>query len=491
MLDNNINSDNNDAGQQEQPVFFNVMPKVASSDRIKEPVLQTEQASPAAAEKPKSGGFPEIWKKYKIYIISGLALLILGPAAYFGSGMLTRQPQQDDDNLLLKTVPLKSLQNDASSPTGTPATEEKHITQQWKDKYFPGCQDENLCGEQADPDRDGLDNLAEFNLQTDPNNADSDQDGLADGDEAMVFGSDPLEKYSAGDTKYSDADFIKGGYSITHPDRLLTPEELNALSQKMNQVKLHQPTVSTLGQSLSDLYRFGDPAAANSASSTPGTTASTTAPSKLNVDLSPEAKQDRDTQRSLAIKSLGIALVKYFEDNKIFPSTSNFKLMADAVKPYLKTAVNTDDPLNQDQYVYSYETAENTNDFTLSYYSESVGQIIKKHYSDAQKDKNTEDAAIYDNQRKTDLEMLRTALLLYSNNNIAGNQDYVFPITDKYKTSLVPSFISQIPKDPKTGQDYEYQVSGTFNTFTLKTPLDNPAAGTTGYLCNQEECRNY
>ena len=102
-----------------------------------------------------------------------------------------------------------------------------------------------------------------------------------------------------------------------------------------------------------------------------------------------------------------------------------------------------------------------------------------------------EQAAIYDDQRKNNLETLRTALLLYSSNNAGGNQEYVFPLTEDYQTSLVPEFITEIPKDPKTRQPYEYQVSETFDSFTLKAILEAPPTGRSGYLCNQEECRYY
>jgi hypothetical protein len=80
---------------------------------------------------------------------------------------------------------------------------------------------------------------------------------------------------------------------------------------------------------------------------------------------------------------------------------------------------------------------------------------------------------------------------LYSQNNAAGGQDYVFPTKAKYKTAIVPEYISVIPVDPKTSDDYDYEVSPTFNTFTLKTALDNPPTGTTGYVCNQDSCQNY
>jgi hypothetical protein len=165
--------------------------------------------------------------------------------------------------------------------------------------------------------------------------------------------------------------------------------------------------------------------------------------------------------------------------------------MYSEVKLYLKVATNPIDPINQPPYVYSYISNASSSDFSLSFYSEVAGQPISKNAADAVKDASNEQSAIYDNQRETDLESIRTALLLYSQNNVAGAQDYVFPTKDKYKTSIVPQYISVIPIDPKTKKDYGYEVSPTFNTFTVKALLDNPPTGSTGYLCNQDSCQNY
>ncbi|MEZ4334968.1 MAG: SUMF1/EgtB/PvdO family nonheme iron enzyme [Myxococcota bacterium] len=58
-----------------------------------------------------------------------------------------------------------------------------------------------------DPDLDGLDNLAEQAAGTDPHDADSDGDGLSDGDEVNLRGTDPLEP----DT---DADGLSDGDEV-------------------------------------------------------------------------------------------------------------------------------------------------------------------------------------------------------------------------------------------------------------------------------------
>lgn len=51
----------------------------------------------------------------------------------------------------------------------------------------------------ADSDDDGLSNRQERELQLDPENADTDGDGLLDGDEVDVYGTDPLDADSDGD----------------------------------------------------------------------------------------------------------------------------------------------------------------------------------------------------------------------------------------------------------------------------------------------------
>src|SRR6185369_2849855 len=108
------------------------------------------------------------------------------------------------------------------------------------------------------------------------------------------------------------------------------------------------------------------------------------------------------------------ALVKYQQDNKLYPPGSDFATMFANVKVYLKVATNPIDPVNKDPFVYAYVANSQGSDFTLSFFSEVAGQIIKKTAQDAIKDSSSEQASVYDNQRQTDLESLRGALLLYS-----------------------------------------------------------------------------
>ena len=64
--------------------------------------------------------------------------------------------------------------------------------------------DNGVPDSDEDFDKDGLNNLREYELGTDPNNADSDSDGLSDSDEVNTYNTDPL-KYD------TDADGISLG----------------------------------------------------------------------------------------------------------------------------------------------------------------------------------------------------------------------------------------------------------------------------------------
>jgi hypothetical protein len=472
----------------EEPLVYNIMPQSKKQDEVVAATIKIEE-QPEAQPAEQT---PNFFKKYRLYLILAPVLIAVGFGVYFYVSHSVKNAYQPQD-LLVTNVQPQPQPEIPSLAFKTP--------QDWRDKYFPNCLDETLCGDSADPDKDGLTNLEEYTNNTDPNNADSDLDGLADGDEVNVFGTNPLKSNSNDDPKYSDADYIKGGYD-SQTGKLMTDQRKAELAAKMKKSELHEPTIITLGSALMTIYQFtplnpsgqlpnasDTPPTINNATGTPTSTIDSSLPS--GVDQSVTAKQDRDAQRTNTIKNIAINLVKYFTDLKQFPRTNDFKEMTDAIKPYNKVATNITDPINTDPFIYTYSLLSDGSDFTLTFYSETQAQQIKIHKADGEKYLAQEQAALYDDRRKTDLESLRNALILYSNNNVAGNQDYVFPTQADYKTALTPTFIPSIPKDPKTSQDYEYKVSDTFNTFTLKAMLDNPPPGMTGYLCNQIECRNY
>ncbi len=84
-----------------------------------------------------------------------------------------------------------------------------------------------------------------------------------------------------------------------------------------------------------------------------------------------------------------------------------------------------------------------------------------------------------DAKRKTDLEQIRQALETYR----AENSTY--PTTLSWTSDLEPSYITQIPKDPKS-PTYDYVYTRTSATeYSLCTTIESPALTING-LCTQE-----
>lgn len=96
----------------------------------------------------------------------------------------------------------------------------------------------------ADEDNDGLTAAAEKEAATDPKVADTDGDGLADGDELNVYKTEPLLADSDQDT-YPDGEEILGGFSPTGQGKAMS-EELNAWSEAIKRYGLHEPTKTIL-----------------------------------------------------------------------------------------------------------------------------------------------------------------------------------------------------------------------------------------------------
>lgn len=71
-------------------------------------------------------------------------------------------------------------------------------------------------GADSDPDEDGLSNLEEYILGTDPNDSDSDDDGLPDGEE-VTNGTDPTDP-DTDDDGLPDGEEVEIGTDPTNPD---------------------------------------------------------------------------------------------------------------------------------------------------------------------------------------------------------------------------------------------------------------------------------
>ncbi|HOX60933.1 MAG TPA: hypothetical protein PLV72_02930 [Candidatus Magasanikbacteria bacterium] len=82
--------------------------------------------------------------------------------------------------------------------------------------------DEILFGAPVDRDGDNIDDTRETQIGTNPNNWDTDGDGLSDGDEILIWKTDPLKSDTDGDS-YPDGSEVKNGYSPLGPGKLFNP----------------------------------------------------------------------------------------------------------------------------------------------------------------------------------------------------------------------------------------------------------------------------
>lgn len=446
---------------KERNTFFNVMPEIKGTSPMvnSAPVPTTAPASSPQVTTPSGVSKRTIW------IITG-SLVMLTLVVVVVWFVFFNKPKESPPAVV------------APKEQAAPETPEVTTSSEWLLKFFDSetCTEIGRCGDESDPDRDGLKNKVEFERSTDPNNSDSDMDGIADGDEVNVFGSEPLQTQTYKGVPFNDADFVKGGYNFTNDVRY-SPEELADIKSKIREFGLHQPTITTIGDVALKLYEFIDE----------------TAP-KLpdNLDQSQGAKQTRDALRMETIKKVGAALLAYKEKQRSFPRAKDFVSMVEMIKEYNNVATTYNDPIGLERFVYGYQASEDGLDFTLTYYSETLNQLIKYKPADAVSDSAKDDSPLVDLQRKVDLEKIKDALLLYSSGQIDPKSpvSYVFPTKERYTTELA-RFLTSIPKDPVTKEDYEYQVGPNFDTFTLRAKLQRPPAGTTGYLCNQLECREY
>jgi hypothetical protein len=461
-------------------VFYNVMPQEVSGPQVSSQAPAAEPLVNEPGQEPISFTLPR--SRRKVFMVIGLIIAVAILAAFGWLGY--RYAKQHKS-----AAPVNQNVEQPVEPSNTEPEVKSGVTTppEWQKRYFSAevCTDTNVCGDSADPDRDGFSNLEEYNTKTDPNNADSDADGLADGDEAHVFGGSALTQRTNSSVDYTDADFAKGGYDIVTNVKY-TEAQLSDIKTKIKDKGLHQPTIKTLGADNLKQYDFTDPSA------TPGTDDSSAIDS--SIDQSPSAKLARDTQRSATIQKIAGGLLKYKAAKGTYPSTADFNEMTAQVKSYIGVATNYTDPINKGKYVYGYAPGGDSQSFTLLYFSETQNLVIKYSNQQAELDQIKNNASVNDDERLHDIENIARALGIYSDahTDVNGTQTHIFPTEATYKDELVQQqFISEIPKDPRTGKDYDYQVGEHFDTFTLKAVFDNPAKGQTGYMCNQEECHYY
>jgi plastocyanin len=226
----------------DQPMSFSVMPHDIRSEMISDgetPVHPHPSSGAPTSPVPvpsygAENSLPEdddshhsIWRNKWTYIITATLILIaLGAMAYF---LLWSDTGEETDQPAASKLPKIFLQGHFGTDTCT----------------SPECADD------SDPDVDGLQNYDEFVEQTDPKKSDSDGDGLADGDEAHVYLTNPIEKFTdnrpqAISNGYHDGSQIKNGYDPLTPNMKMTEVRLKQIQADTNRHGLHEPTKATL-----------------------------------------------------------------------------------------------------------------------------------------------------------------------------------------------------------------------------------------------------
>ena len=156
-----------------------------------------------------SGGPPAKTPKFRFGIIFGalLGVFILGVAAYFAYGKFFKKTDRE--------IAAPDIQ--VGKPVGD-----------------------------LDADRDGLIESEENRLATSPTKADTDGDGLADGDEANVYQSDPLLYDTDGDTFDDGREVARQFSPLATSAEKASAEELRKWTDGIVKFGLHEPTQTTL-----------------------------------------------------------------------------------------------------------------------------------------------------------------------------------------------------------------------------------------------------
>lgn len=242
-----MDSNNFDQSKNGEDLSFQVMPKGSGpltnppSEEPKEaptpnPVFSQETGIPKTPHPIDNGMLPmepepSRFRSKILYLIIGLVVLTgLGIAAY----LLLGGNADENEPAVSSNLPKVWLLKNFGSET---------------------CADNSKCGEQADPDNDGLPNLNEFRYPgLNPTAPDTDGDGLADGDEVQVFKTNPTLKYS--DTReiaiknnYNDGSQISNDYDPLTPGLKMTATRKDQIMRDTGTYPIHEPTITTLKKS--------------------------------------------------------------------------------------------------------------------------------------------------------------------------------------------------------------------------------------------------
>lgn len=131
--------------------------------------------------------------------------------------IIVDETQQTKDNVVVEEI----------KPVATTTAITPNVQETSTDAVIDMQVDEVLFGEPIDTDKDGLDDIREKELGTNPKVSDTDKDGLIDGDEVIIWKTNPLNPDTDGDG-YADGEEVKNGYNPLGSGKIFTAEEENS-----------------------------------------------------------------------------------------------------------------------------------------------------------------------------------------------------------------------------------------------------------------------
>jgi hypothetical protein len=210
-----------------EDLSFQVMPRQDSTSHQSAELPRSSQAATYNSKNTNVGSKSSKW----IYIIVAvIVLILLGIGAYF----------------LLGSKGSKNTQSTSKLP------------KVWLQQYFPqnldsngNCTDQSICGDNADPDHDGLNNYEEFVAGTNPTNPSTGGSGIADGDAVHIYHTDPLLKYTdrrdvVAQNNWTDGYQIAHGYDPLTPGLPFTDLRKQQIANDTAKYGLHEPTITSL-----------------------------------------------------------------------------------------------------------------------------------------------------------------------------------------------------------------------------------------------------
>jgi hypothetical protein len=164
-------------------------------------------------------------KKTITIIIVVVLIIILGLGSawiYFSFVRNGGTPTNEVGIPSIDTTPTNNDLNTVDNAAVTEPVTEESNGQETSVLTTSSVDEQILFGEPVDTDGDGLDDVREAQVGTDAKNWDTDGDNLSDGDEVIIWKTDPMKKDTDGDT-YDDGAEVKNGYNPNGTGKLFEP----------------------------------------------------------------------------------------------------------------------------------------------------------------------------------------------------------------------------------------------------------------------------